>query len=73
MDDSKIPEHVVASDTGSMEKTDSLEKAEGFDQADPMGDVAAHLYREVGQFSPEELQRERAIVRKRLDWILLPL
>lgn len=36
-------------------------------------DIAAELYAEADQLSPEELEREGAEVRKLLDWRILPI
>ena len=36
-------------------------------------DDAADLYLEIGQYSPEELEAEQLAVRKKLDWILMPM
>ncbi|KAK3074980.1 hypothetical protein LTR53_002150 [Teratosphaeriaceae sp. CCFEE 6253] len=36
-------------------------------------DVAADLFLEVGQYSPEELEAERVTVRKKLDMIIMPM
>ncbi|KAF9884834.1 hypothetical protein FE257_001177 [Aspergillus nanangensis] len=36
-------------------------------------DIGADLYAEVGQLTPEELEREGAEVRKLLDWRILPV
>lgn len=36
-------------------------------------DVAADLFLEIGNYSPEELESERKTVRKKLDMIILPM
>lgn len=36
-------------------------------------DVAADLFLEARQWSPEELQSERDLVRKKLDCIIMPM
>lgn len=36
-------------------------------------DVAADLFFEIGNYSPEELESERAIVRRKLDLIIMPM
>lgn len=38
-----------------------------------MRDIGAELYLEVQQFSREELEAERDLVRKKLDWVILPV
>lgn len=38
-----------------------------------MRDIGAELYLEVQQYSREELDRERAVVRRKLDWVIMPI
>ncbi|KAF2758932.1 allantoin permease [Pseudovirgaria hyperparasitica] len=38
-----------------------------------MRDIDADLYLEVGQYDLEELERERVVVLKKLDWIIMPI
>lgn len=42
-------------------------------QIEGIRDVAADLFMEIRQYSPEELQSERALVRKKLDWVIMPM
>ena len=63
MDEVKTAETTVP----SVARNASIEKTGG------LRDVAADLFLEVGQYSPEELHSERAAVRKKLDLIIMPL
>jgi hypothetical protein len=36
-------------------------------------DVAANLFLESKEYTVEELQSERDIVRRRLDWVIMPM
>ncbi len=42
-------------------------------EADGIRDVAADLFLEIGEYSPEELEAERTTVRKKLDMIIMPM
>ncbi|KAK5109880.1 hypothetical protein LTR62_006487 [Meristemomyces frigidus] len=42
-------------------------------EAEGLRDVAADLYLEINQYSPEELAAERKIVRRKLDRIIMPI
>ncbi|TKA43986.1 hypothetical protein B0A54_04749 [Friedmanniomyces endolithicus] len=42
-------------------------------EADGIRDVAADLFLEIGECSPEELEAERTTVRKKLDMIIMPI
>ena len=37
------------------------------------GDIAEGLYREIEDFTPEELEEEQARVRKLIDWRIMPI
>lgn len=52
--------------THSADRKDDLDSGE-------IRDIAAELYAEADQLSPEELEREGAEVRKLLDWRILPI
>jgi len=36
-------------------------------------DIGAELYQEIDQYDPAELEAERAIVRRKLDWVIMPI
>ncbi|KAI6856363.1 MFS general substrate transporter [Hortaea werneckii] len=36
-------------------------------------DVSAHLFLEIRNYAPEELHAERPTVRRKLDWIIIPM
>jgi hypothetical protein len=38
-----------------------------------MRDIGADLYLEVRQYSREELESERAIVLRKIDWVIMPM
>jgi hypothetical protein len=38
-----------------------------------MRDIGADLYLEVRQYSREELDAERKIVLRKIDWIIMPM
>lgn len=38
-----------------------------------MRDIGADLYLEVRQYSREELEAERKIVLKKIDWVIMPM
>jgi hypothetical protein len=38
-----------------------------------MRDIGADLYLEVQQYSREELEAERKIVRRKIDWVIMPM
>lgn len=38
-----------------------------------MRDIGADLYLEVQQYSREELEAERKVVLKKIDWIIMPM
>ncbi|KAK0277893.1 hypothetical protein LTR35_009729 [Friedmanniomyces endolithicus] len=42
-------------------------------EAEGIRDVAADLFLEIGEYSPEELEAERTTVRKKLDMIIMPI
>ncbi|TKA80893.1 hypothetical protein B0A55_01664 [Friedmanniomyces simplex] len=42
-------------------------------QTEGLRDVAADLFLEIGDYSPEELEAERTTVRKKLDMIIMPI
>lgn len=38
-----------------------------------MRDIGADLYLEVRQYSREELEAERKIVLRKIDWVIMPM
>jgi len=38
-----------------------------------MRDIGADLYLEVQQYSREELEAERKIVLRKIDWVIMPM
>lgn len=38
-----------------------------------MRDIGADLYLEVRQYSREELDAERSIVLRKIDWVIMPM
>ena len=38
-----------------------------------MRDIGAELYLEVRQYSREELEAERKVVLRKLDWVIMPM
>lgn len=38
-----------------------------------MRDIGAELYLEVRQYSREELEAERKIVLRKIDWVIMPM
>lgn len=53
-------------------RSESLEKRDDIAPGE-LRDIAADLYAEVGQLSPEELEQEGIRVRKMLDCRILPI
>ncbi|KAH8432254.1 putative MFS allantoate transporter [Aspergillus melleus] len=66
MPDTKDHHKTEAQSTLSADKKDDFASGE-------IRDIAAELYAEAVQLSPEELEREGAEVRKLLDWRILPI
>ena len=38
-----------------------------------MRDIGAELYLEVQQYSREELEAERKVVLRKIDWVIMPM
>lgn len=53
-----------SADTGAMEKEAGHAKT---------NDIAEGLYREIDNFTPEELEAEQIRVRKLIDWRIMPI
>lgn len=41
--------------------------------AKQMRDIGADLYLEVQQYSREELETERKVVLRKIDWVIMPM
>ncbi|KAI9738276.1 MAG: hypothetical protein M1834_008774 [Cirrosporium novae-zelandiae] len=65
--DSKFEKEVTTVQTDSEENTGTIH------QITTSRDIGAELYAEIDELSPEELQAERALVLKKLDWRIMPI
>lgn len=64
--------HDVKHDTTISPASDDLD-VEATKEANGLRDVAADLFLEINQYSPEELAAERKIVKRKLDMIIMPM
>ncbi|KAI7187241.1 MFS general substrate transporter [Hortaea werneckii] len=69
--DYAIDDKVVAEAANEAAKDDSTKGTNEND--DGLRDVNAHLFLEIRNYAPEELHAERLTVRRKLDWIIMPM
>jgi hypothetical protein len=50
----------------------SIEEAQ-MEAEKQMRDIGAELYLEVRQYSREELETERKVVLRKVDWVIMPM
>jgi hypothetical protein len=70
----KLKERVRMAEKQDIERARDASLDEGQVAAEKqMRDIGAQLYLEVQQFSREELEAERRVVLRKIDWVIMPM